>query len=68
VASLELAGLRRRFGPGIALDGPTLSVPPGQVFGFLGPNGAGNSITMRAVFSVVASTRGEVRDASQRAA
>ena len=32
-ASLELAGLRRRFGTVTALDGLTFSVPPGQVFG-----------------------------------
>jgi ABC-2 type transport system ATP-binding protein len=40
-ASLELVGLRLRFGPVIALVGLTFSVPPGRVFGFLGPNGAG---------------------------
>ena len=40
-ASLELIGLSRRFGSVVALDGLTFSVPPGQVFGFLGPNGAG---------------------------
>ena len=39
-APLELDGLRRRFGPVIALDGPTFGVPPGQVFGFVGRNGA----------------------------
>ena len=44
-ASLELVGLRPRFGPVVALDGLTFSVPPGQVFGFLGPNGAGKPVT-----------------------
>ena len=38
--SLELIGLSRRFGSVVALDGLTFSVPPGEVFGFLGPNGA----------------------------
>jgi len=60
-ASLELAGLRRRFGSVTALDGLTFSVPPGQVFGFLGPNGAGKTTTMRAIFGVVALEQGEVR-------
>ncbi len=41
--SLELIGLSRRFGSVVALDGLTFSVPPGEVFGFLGPNGAGRS-------------------------
>ena len=60
-ASLELVGLRRRFGSVIALDGLTFSVPPGQVFGFLGPNGAGKTTAMRAIFGVVALDAGEVR-------
>ena len=42
--SLELIGLRRRFGSVVALDGLEFSVPPGQVFGFLGPNGAGKPV------------------------
>ncbi len=60
-ASLELAGLSRRFGSVTALDDLTFSVPPGQVFGFLGPNGAGKTTTMRAIFGVVALEKGEVR-------
>jgi ABC-type uncharacterized transport system ATPase subunit len=36
---LELIELRRRFGDTIALDGLSFTVPRGQVFGFLGPNG-----------------------------
>ena len=60
-SSLELTGLRRRFGSVVALDGLTFSVPPGQVFGFLGPNGAGKTTTMRAIFGLVALDEGEVR-------
>ena len=36
---LELIDVRRRFGDAVALDGLTFTVPGGQVFGFLGPNG-----------------------------
>jgi ABC-type Na+ transport system ATPase subunit NatA len=43
--SLELNGLRRRYGDVVALDGLSFTVLPGQVFGFLGPNGAGKPIT-----------------------
>jgi ABC-2 type transport system ATP-binding protein len=38
---LELDGLVRHFGATIALDDLSFEVPDGQVFGFLGPNGAG---------------------------
>ena len=58
--SLELVGLSRRFGSVVALDGLTFSVPPGEVFGFLGPNGAGETTTMRAIFGVVALEAGQV--------
>jgi ABC-2 type transport system ATP-binding protein len=45
--AIEVAGLRRRFGPTLALDGMTFTVSPGQVTGFIGPNGAGKSTPMR---------------------
>lgn len=65
-ASLELTGLRRRFGSVTALDGLTFGVPPGQVFGFLGPNGAGKTTAMRAIFGLVALETGEVRWRGER--
>ena len=45
--TIEVAGLRKRFGPALALDGMTFTVSPGQVTAFIGPNGAGKSTTMR---------------------
>src|SRR5258708_36503866 len=47
--TIEVAGLRKRFGPTLALDGMTFTVSPGQVTGFIGPNGAGKSTTMRVI-------------------
>ena len=43
------AGLTKRFGDRIAVDGIDFRVEPGEAFGFLGPNGAGKSSTMRMV-------------------
>lgn len=40
-ATIEVSGLRKRFGPTLALDGMSFTVLPGQVTGFVGPNGAG---------------------------
>ena len=48
-ATIEIDGLRKRFGSTQALDGMTFTVQPGQVTGFVGPNGAGKSTTMRVV-------------------
>ena len=55
--TLELTGLRRRYGDVVALDGLSFTVPPGQVFGFLGPNGAGKTTAMRAIVGVASARR-----------
>ncbi|MGH3284001.1 MAG: hypothetical protein ACRDPD_04845 [Streptosporangiaceae bacterium] len=40
-ATIEVSSLRKRFRPTVALDGMTFTVQPGQVTGFVEPNGAG---------------------------
>ena len=57
-ATIEVAGLRKRFGPALALDGMTFAVQPGQVTGFVGPNGAGKSTTMRVILGLDAADEG----------
>jgi ABC-2 type transport system ATP-binding protein len=51
-ATIEVTGLRKRFGSVLALDGMTFMVVPGQVTGFVGPNGAGKSTTMRVILGL----------------
>jgi len=51
-ATIEVAGLRKRFGSILALDGMSFTVQPGQVTGFVGPNGAGKSTTMRVILGL----------------
>ncbi len=57
-ATIEVAGLRKRFGPAVALDGMSFAVLPGQVTGFVGPNGAGKSTTMRVILGLDAADEG----------
>ena len=57
-ATIEVAGLCKRFGPTLALDSMTFTVSPGQVTGFVGPNGAGKSTTMRIILSLDAADAG----------
>jgi len=49
---IEVAELRKRFGPAVALDGMTFTAFPGRVTGFAGPNGAGKSTTMRVILGL----------------
>jgi ABC-2 type transport system ATP-binding protein len=51
-ATIEVTGLRKRFGSVLALDRMTFTVTPGQVTGFVGPNGAGKSTTMRVILGL----------------
>jgi ABC-2 type transport system ATP-binding protein len=51
-ATIEVTGLRKRFGSTVALDGMSFAVVPGQVTGFVGPNGAGKSTTMRVILGL----------------
>src|SRR5579863_530551 len=57
-ATIEIDGLRKRFGPVQALDGMTFTVRPGRVTGFVGPNGAGKSTTIRVVLGLDAPDAG----------
>jgi ABC-2 type transport system ATP-binding protein len=57
-ATIEVAGLRKRFGSTLALDGMSFTVQPGQVTGFVGPNGAGKSTTMRVILGLDAADEG----------
>ena len=44
---LDVRGLKKRFGPREAVRGVDIAVCPGEIFGFLGPNGSGKTTTMR---------------------
>jgi len=45
--AVRAAGLVKRYGPRVAVDGVDFEVRTGECFGLLGPNGAGKSTTMR---------------------
>jgi ABC-2 type transport system ATP-binding protein len=55
---LEIRHLVKSFGPLIAVDDVSFTVPQGEVLGFLGPNGAGKSTTMKMITSFLAPTAG----------
>jgi ABC-2 type transport system ATP-binding protein len=51
-------GLTKRYGETTAIDGLSLSIPRGTVYGFLGPNGAGKTTTMRLLTTLTDATSG----------
>ena len=60
-ALIRARGLVKRFGDFTAVDGIDVDVAPGEAFGFLGPNVAGKSSTMRMIGAVSPPTAGELR-------
>ena len=58
---LEIRGLTKKFGDFIAVDNMSLTIREGEIFGFLGSNGAGKSTTINMVSSLLRPTSGEIR-------
>ena len=55
---IEVDGLVKRFGDTVALDGLDLHVSRGEVHGFLGPNGAVKSTTIRVLLGLLKADSG----------
>ncbi|GAB93176.1 putative ABC transporter ATP-binding protein [Gordonia rhizosphera NBRC 16068] len=53
-------GLHKRYGDVVALQDMSFQVEPGEIFGFVGSNGAGKSTTMRIILGVLAADAGRV--------
>lgn len=60
-AAVDVRELTRRFGTFTAVDAITFSVAPGEVFGFLGANGAGKTTAIRMLTGLLAPTAGHAR-------
>jgi ABC-2 type transport system ATP-binding protein len=63
---LELDRLSKRYGQVVALDNLSFTIRPGQMYGFVGTNGAGKTTAMRIVLGVLDADAGEVRWQGQR--
>jgi ABC-2 type transport system ATP-binding protein len=58
--SLELRDVRKSYGKFVAVDGVSLQVPEGCIYGLLGPNGAGKTSTIRMIMDITAPDAGEI--------
>jgi len=55
---IRVAGLTRRYGEVEAVRGIDLEVPPGEIFGLIGPDGAGKTSTFQVLGGVMPATAG----------
>lgn len=58
---LEMRNLTRKFGDYIAVDNISLSIMEGEIFGFLGANGAGKSTTINMIAGLIRIHDGEIK-------
>jgi ABC-2 type transport system ATP-binding protein len=58
---IEVVALTKQYGSRVAVSGLTVTVHPGRVTGFLGPNGSGKTTTMRCVLGLTRPTAGTTR-------
>lgn len=56
---IETKELKKRYGKFDAVNGLSLQVPSGSIYGFVGPNGAGKTTTMRMLTTLTRPTSGE---------
>jgi len=59
-SALAVEGVTKRFGAVVALDGVSLSVPPGRILGVIGPNGAGKTTLFDAISGFLVPDGGRV--------
>jgi len=58
--AILVSNLTKRFGDFTAVDGVSFEVRPGEIFGFLGPNGSGKTTTIRMMLGLVKPSSGAV--------
>ena len=58
--AVRAEGVRKTFGSVIALDGLSVAVRPGTIYGLLGPNGSGKTTLIRALAGLIRADAGTV--------
>jgi ABC-2 type transport system ATP-binding protein len=59
--AVSVRGLTRSFGSNVAVDGLDLDIAPGELFGLVGPDGAGKTTTLRMLAGVLRPTAGDAQ-------
>ncbi|MEJ2722340.1 MAG: ATP-binding cassette domain-containing protein, partial [bacterium] len=50
--AIDMQNVTKTFDPVTAVDGLSLAVPEGCIFGFIGPNGSGKTTTLRMIMNI----------------
>ena len=58
--AVRIEGVTKSFGRHVAVDGLSLAVPEGSIYGFIGPNGSGKTTTLRMIMTILYPDSGEI--------
>jgi ABC-2 type transport system ATP-binding protein len=64
--AIVIRQVSKRFDRHVAVDGLSLSVPRGSVYGFIGPNGSGKTTTLRMIMGILLPDSGEIELLGER--
>src|SRR2546430_15430109 len=57
---IQVSGVRKTYGPTVAVDEVSFEVNDGEIFGLIGPNGAGKTTTMECIEGLRTPDRGSI--------
>jgi ABC-2 type transport system ATP-binding protein len=60
MSTIQISNLRKNYGSLAAVDGLSLTIPDGTVFGLLGPNGAGKTTVFKCMLGLARPASGEI--------
>jgi ABC-2 type transport system ATP-binding protein len=58
---ISLENIVKSYGSHIAVDGLSLNVPGGSIYGFIGPNGSGKTTTIRMIMNILYPDSGQLK-------
>jgi ABC-2 type transport system ATP-binding protein len=61
MAAIDVMSLTKWYGKARGVEDVTFSIEPGEIFGYLGPNGSGKTTTIRCIMGLLRPTKGEAR-------
>ena len=64
--TVVIEDITKTFGTHVAVDTLSLEVPPGSVYGFIGPNGSGKTTTLRMIMNILYPDSGTIQVFGQR--
>src|SRR5215467_7053458 len=68
MSAIQIRDVTKQFDQVVAVNNLTLTVPPGSIYGFIGPNGSGKTTTIRMIMNILVPDSGQIQVLEQSSA